>query len=165
MIAVCGAAYSVYTDIRSRVIKNWITFPLILLGWSMSLYTGGWKNLILMIGSSVLVGVICLILSRHALKPGDIKLLVGIAACLQNPTWSFFLIPCYFMTALGAMIINRLRIHHWNPIRTMQFIKLEFDLSFTGTPPEAVHGKGVYHSGAPSILASLIILLVLKGVF
>ena len=79
LIVVLGI--SVVTDVRSSKIRNWLTFPAILLGPVVHLLEGGWTSALSSLeGTGVMVLVSVLLVSLRIFGGGDIKLLLVVGS-------------------------------------------------------------------------------------
>lgn len=149
---------SLYTDIKWGLIKNVITFPLIIIGWGFG-FIAGVKLGLINILASCLIGLLATRIGK--IGAGDIKLIVGVSACLHLRLGFIFLAAFYMVLACSA-ILNRLRIYNFNPISTIKSIKKELLLEMGGLGTDAAeiaHGKNMERIGAPIILIALILTL------
>lgn len=158
-LAVVGAGISVYTDIRWRLIKNYVTFPLIILGWGWSLFSGGPAVLLQNMLVSCVLGV--LVCRAGKIGEGDIKLIVGIGACLQ-PMMGFLFLMFFFVTLLVAAIFVRLKVHNFKLGAAFSAMKSETMMELGGVKNANIiaHGKSPGHIGAPVIFLALIFCLL-----
>jgi Flp pilus assembly protein protease CpaA len=93
---------STYTDIKTGMIDNWITYPLIALGVGITLYTQQWTGILFAI---VIFGTGWLAYRSGSMGGGDIKLLAGMA--LVQPTYEGMIFPLAVLLigALSACIV------------------------------------------------------------
>lgn len=159
LLALVGAGISVYTDIRWGKIKNFITFPLILTGWTWSLVFGGINFFVFNLVISIAVGFVARFAGQ--LGAGDIKLLIGIAACLQ-PMLNVLFLALYFIVLLVSALWVRIKINNFNLKNSFQAIKTEIMLELGGLKQAGmtVHGEKVKHLGGPVIFLALILTLL-----
>lgn len=157
-LALLGAGISVYTDVRWGKIKNFVTFPLILFGWLWGLLFG-WKVAMVNVFFSCLIGCMSCLIGR--VGEGDIKLIVGIAACLR-PLVGFLFIAFFFMTLAVTAVFIRLKAHGFKLKPALQAMKSEALMEVGGFRDAnvAVHGDKVRHIGAPVIFAALVFCLI-----
>lgn len=83
LLCVAAAMLATITDLRARVIPNWLTLPLPLIGLAGQLFQHGTTGLIL----AGLGGLVCFLpcfflFARGALGGGDVKLFAGFGALL-----------------------------------------------------------------------------------
>lgn len=158
-LAVLGAAISVYTDMRWGLIKNFVTFPLMLIGWSWSLIFGGLQFFLVNVIASCAIGMMARMAGR--LGEGDIKLLIGISACLQ-PLLNALFIAFYFVVLLVSALVVRARIHSFRVKEVMRSLIQELTLELGGMQEAgaAVNGQGVSHPGGPVIFLALVFTLL-----
>lgn len=157
-LALFGAGISVYTDVKWGKIKNFVTFPLILFGWSWGLLSG-WKLALANLVVSCLIGCMACMIGK--VGEGDIKLVVGISACLQ-PARGFLFIAFFFMTLAVTAVFIRLKVHGFRIKPALQAMKSEVLMEMGGIRDAgvAVHGDKVRHIGAPVIFAALVFCLL-----
>lgn len=162
LFALAGALWSAYTDLRWGKIRNYVTWPLILLGWAWALAEWGLRGFVIVFASSIALGVLSTLTGR--IGEGDIKLIMGISACLGFPGNLLFL-AFFFMVLAVSMIFVRFRLHRFRPIETLKAIRNEALLELGGVKQANVliHGKGIQHLGGPVILVALILALIRAG--
>ncbi|MBM7854937.1 Flp pilus assembly protein protease CpaA [Desulfohalotomaculum tongense] len=161
IISILGALVSVYTDLRWRKIKNFVTLPLIILGWSWSLYVGGPKAFLINVLVSVFIGATVTLTGY--IGAGDIKLIVGIAACLQPPL-SLYFQAFFFVCLLAAALFIRFKACDFKFGNAISAMKAEIVLGFSGVkdPSKGLYKKPVSHTGAPIIFFALVFCLARK---
>jgi prepilin peptidase CpaA len=101
--AACSLVGSVF-DVKSRRIPNFITFPFILLGLTMHLALGGWRQLLLSLAAGLICGSTFLVFYiAGGMGAGDVKLMTAAGCIAGMPHVAYLLI----LTALsgGAMAI------------------------------------------------------------
>jgi len=158
-VALLGAAISVYTDIRWHKIKNYVTFPMILFGWLWPFCVGGLRAGIANVLLSCFLGFLSSLSGK--LGNGDIKLNVGIAACLQWPLSFMFLAFFFVIRALSAVYV-RLRVYGFKLKPAILAMKTEASMELSGIEDAnvTIHGEKVEHLGGPLIFLALILCLV-----
>jgi len=88
------------TDTKTGYIYDWITLPMISLGFILSIMLQQWNNIIL--GGILFVGLF-IIYKFGKIGGGDVKLFVGIS--LLNPTNDYlFVVSIMFFAAMSAMM-------------------------------------------------------------
>lgn len=164
--ALAGAAISAYTDLKTGRIKNTVTFPMIAFGWGWSFALGGWQGF----GANALVSCAVGAVSTLAGKmgPGDVKLILGIAACLEPPLSLFFGAFLFMALAVSAVFV-RLKAHNFRLKAALAAMRAEALMEVAGVKDAgaAVHGEKVRHPGGPVIFAALVLCLAwtwFKGV-
>ncbi|MGB9793350.1 MAG: prepilin peptidase [Thermacetogeniaceae bacterium] len=157
-LALLGAGFSVYTDIKWGKIKNFVTFPLILIGWAVG-FLGGWKAGVTNIIASCAVGAMSTLIGR--IGDGDIKLIAGISACLR-PGLTVLFGSFFFMVTAAAAFFVRFRAYGFKLKPALQAMKAEAIMELGGDKDAgtAVHGAGVRHVGAPQIFIALLLSLI-----
>lgn len=96
-VIVSAVLIAAFTDIRTQLIPNWLTFPLILSGFCAAVVVGGWgtSGFLNALGGSALLGApYILVYARGGGGAGDAKLLLGIGA------WSGIELGIYFMAGV-----------------------------------------------------------------
>ncbi len=74
-------AYVAYTDFKKRIIPNWVTFSLIILGilYHIFVLKGSWRDVIFGVVTALINYVL------HIWAEGDVKLWIGLSLCLSLP--------------------------------------------------------------------------------
>jgi prepilin peptidase CpaA len=99
--SACALAGSV-TDVKSRRIPNYITFPSILLGLAMHLAIGGWKQLLLSIAAGLICGIAFLLFYiAGGMGAGDVKLMTAVGCIAGLPHVAYLLV----LTALAGGVM------------------------------------------------------------
>lgn len=158
-VALLGAGISTYTDIRWGKIKNLVTFPLIVFGWAWSYLAGGLNAMMINIFLSSIIGALATRIGK--LGAGDIKLIVGITACLRSPLNFLFLAFFYMVMAASAVFI-RFKLYGFKLKPAVQKMKTEILMELGGVQDAGttVHGERVRHLGGPVIFAALVFTLL-----
>ncbi len=100
IILVFATALGAMTDTKTGYIYDWITLPMISLGFILSIMLQQWNNIIL--GGILFVGLF-IIYKFGKIGGGDVKLFVGIS--LLNPTNDYlFVVSIMFFAAMSAMM-------------------------------------------------------------
>lgn len=94
---IIAGAIGAYTDIKTGYIYDWITYPLIILGIGITLYTQQWLGILFAI---VIYAAGWLAYRSGKMGGGDIKLLAGIA--LVQPTFQGMIFP-FAVLLIGAL--------------------------------------------------------------
>lgn len=157
-LAVLGASISVYTDVKWGKIKNFVTLPLILIGWSVG-FLGGWKAGVTNILVSCAAGAMATLIGR--MGAGDVKLITGVTACLR-PALGILFLMFFFMVTAAAAIFVRLKAYGFKIKPALQAMKSEALMEIGGVKEAGtvVHGSRVRHIGAPQIFIALILCLL-----
>ena len=108
-LAVAGAAVAMVTDMRTGKIFNWLTFPLMFVGWGLNAYWGGlagfgWSFLGTLLGIFLYMGFAAV----GAIGMGDVKLMGAVGALCGS---GFVLAVFLFTSAVGiphALLIQYL---------------------------------------------------------
>lgn len=158
-MALIAAAVSIYTDIRWGLIKNFVTFPLILFGLTWSLVLGGLEIFLINLALAVVIGFASRLGGQ--LGAGDVKLIAGIAACLQ-PMLNVLFLAFFFVTLLAGAILIRLKIHRFKLMPALCAMRNEVFMELGGVRMAGYlsHGDGIKHLGAPIIFAALVFTLI-----
>jgi prepilin peptidase CpaA len=99
--SVCALAGSV-TDVKSRRIPNYITFPSILLGLAMHLAIGGWKQFLLSLAAGLICGIAFLLFYvAGGMGAGDVKLMTAVGCIAGLPHVAYLLV----LTALAGGVM------------------------------------------------------------
>jgi prepilin peptidase CpaA len=99
--SACALAGSV-TDVKSRRIPNYITFPSILLGLAMHLAIGGWKQFLLSLVAGLICGIAFLLFYiAGGMGAGDVKLMTAVGCIAGLPHVAYLLV----LTALAGGIM------------------------------------------------------------
>lgn len=149
-----------YTDVRWGKIKNFVTFPLVLFGWSWVFVVAGWKAGLLNVFVSCFTGFLACAVGR--LGEGDIKLIVGISACM-GPGLAFIFLAFFYLTMLAAAVLVRLRLYGFRLKPALSALKTEVLVELSAgaeAAQEAAHGKKVKHLGGPVIFMALVFCLI-----
>lgn len=158
-VALLGSAASVYTDVRWGKIKNYVTLPMIFFGWLWAWYAGGLKVAAVNVLVSCFLGLLSCLIGR--IGEGDIKLIVGVAACLQ-PLLGFLFLAFFFVTLAAAALFVRFKIYGFRLKPALTAMKTEAMLELSGINDAnvAVHGRKVRHLGGPVIFLALVFCLI-----
>lgn len=114
-------------------VPNWITFPMILLGWAYFSYFGGWAGL----GYSVLgtfagLGMLLPLYAIGGMGAGDVKLLAGVGAWVGT-THTFRAFCCSAVVggviALAMVVYRRSWAKHAN-----NFMNIAHEVLTVGNP-------------------------------
>lgn len=159
LVALLGAGISAYTDFRWRKIKNIVTLPMIIFGWLWSLIFGGIILFLINVVLSFIIGFAPRLASIYA--DGDVKLTIGVAACLQ-PALNILFLLFLFMLMVLSSIYMRLKLYNFKLKPTLAAMKEEVNAELGGAKMIAhdIHGRAIEHAGAPVIFLALILCLV-----
>lgn len=99
--AACALLGSVF-DVKSRRIPNFITFPSMLLGLSMHLAFGGWKQFSSALAAGLICGAVFLLFYiAGGMGAGDVKLMAAVGCIAGMPHVSYLLV----LTALSGGVM------------------------------------------------------------
>lgn len=99
--SACALVGSV-TDVKSRRIPNFITFPSILLGLALHLAIGGWKQLLLSLAAGLICGIAFLLFYiAGGMGAGDVKLMTAVGCIAGLPHVAYLLV----LTALSGGVM------------------------------------------------------------
>jgi len=95
-----GTAMGAITDTKTGYIYDWITYPMIFLGFILSVMQQQWNNILI---AAILFAILFAAYKLGKLGGGDVKIFAGIA--LLNPSNDYmFLATTMLFAAMGAMI-------------------------------------------------------------
>ncbi|MFA5125644.1 MAG: A24 family peptidase [archaeon] len=95
-----GTAMGAVTDTKTGYIYDWITYPMIFLGFILSVMQQQWNNILI---AAILFAILFAAYKLGKLGGGDVKIFAGIA--LLNPSNDYmFLATAMLFAAMGAMI-------------------------------------------------------------
>lgn len=95
-----GTTAGAITDTKTGYIYDWITYPMIFVGFILSVMQQQWNNILI---AAVLFALLFAAYKLGKLGGGDVKIFAGIA--LLNPTNNYmFLATAMLFAAMGAMI-------------------------------------------------------------
>lgn len=135
-------------DKRSRVIPNWITFPMIILGIIQSIIFGldWWPEILIAV-------VLLFILSAFTgIGMGDAKLLLGMC-CWIRPVYVLYI---FALAAIG--VVSKYLTDCWRNQKPVACWPTKDSLKEKKTPENSV-------AFAPELLESTIIIIVIEGMF
>lgn len=115
MIAVC-------TDLRTGLIRNWLTAPLFLGGLVAAFFSGGWGETL----SSVAVSAGCAYMTFLFARPGggDLKLALAAGPWVGPQGFGLYLFGAWLTRAFLNFLV-RLKIHGWNPVAAVRDAAIE----------------------------------------
>lgn len=109
-LAVAASCVAAVTDLRTRTIPNWLTFPLPLLAAAARTLDGGAHGLLLsLVGAVVCFLPVYFLFVRHALGGGDVKLFTGLGALLGARDGLELELTAFTLVALFALLVMALR--------------------------------------------------------
>jgi prepilin peptidase CpaA len=78
---LAAAGYSVFTDVRERKIKNYVTFPMMAAGLIYNVIVSGLKGLVFSLVGMLVIGALTAVMAMmKGFGMGDVKLFMGIGA-------------------------------------------------------------------------------------
>lgn len=106
-----GLIISVYTDIRYGKIKNYVTFPLIIIGLIYNLCSFGLVGIFDFLLSVFLIFIITIIFAfSGGIGMGDVKLFIAIAAIKGQLFGLYSILLSCLLSAIAYLIINPKKI-------------------------------------------------------
>jgi Flp pilus assembly protein protease CpaA len=97
-------AVAVFTDLKERKIRNWLTVPMFVLGLGAAWLTGGVPGLIASLKGAGVCLLVLMIVPFQRVGGGDLKLAAGCGAWLGWPQAGLFLYWAVVFTAGWAVI-------------------------------------------------------------
>lgn len=112
LIIIVAVSIAVYTDVRTGLIKNWLTVPLFLAGCVLAYLSGGWAEVL----SGVVAGfsIACLTFMFSTPGGGDIKLAMAVGPWIGMEHLSLCLLGAWGTRIIINLII-RLKTCDWIP--------------------------------------------------
>ena len=99
-ILILGTTISAITDAKTGYIYNWITYPLLIIGFVLAIIRQQWLNII---ASAIIFTTLYITYKFGKIGGGDVKIFSAIA--LLNPTGQVnFLLTTIFFASMSAMI-------------------------------------------------------------
>ncbi|MBO8160685.1 MAG: prepilin peptidase [Thermosipho sp. (in: Bacteria)] len=143
LILALSAVVATITDLKSGLIKNWLTLPLWFSGLIYSFYLNGFNGLISALGAGLLVVITTFRFSTPG--GGDIKLGLGVGAWIGVNGW-----PPYFIGAALTRIILSLivKLKIYTPQGFLNGLKLEM-VTFQ-MPPAGERNFAIFQNAAKS---------------
>mgnify|MGYP000982563439 CR=1 FL=1 len=160
IVLILGCLYSVYTDMRTKKIKNYITFPLMLLGLIYNLYINGLGGLVFSLKGLFISGGLTVSLALiGGFGMGDVKLFMGIGAIKGYKFTSVVLVISLFSSILGSFVINPKRFIEGikNVYNTIKYKLHHVSYKITEKESSWVLAYGIY------IFIGLILTYILGG--
>jgi len=102
---VIVVAVATITDLRNRIIPNWLVLPFLLAGFTVSIWAGGWRGAgQSLMGFGLAVVIYGALFWMGSMGAGDVKLAAAIGAWI-GPAQLFFAL---FVTAIagGIMVLG-----------------------------------------------------------
>jgi leader peptidase (prepilin peptidase)/N-methyltransferase len=106
------AIYGIYTDFKEHVLKNTITYPIIILGFIYSIYTHTF--LTSLAGAGVMFIVLSILFKKGGIGGGDVKLATGIG--MWFGIYNGILIM--FFGSIMAIVDGMVRIYFSNGLKS-----------------------------------------------
>jgi prepilin peptidase CpaA len=115
LVTVTLVVAAVIDGVKLKV-PNWITFPMILSGWTYSTLVFGWSGLLWsVVGTAVGLGLLLPAYSIGGMGAGDVKLLAGVGAWVGSTTTFYsFCVSAVLggIIAVGMVFYRRAWQHH-----------------------------------------------------
>lgn len=110
LIIIVAVSIAVYTDVRTGLIKNWLTAPLLFTGCVLAYLSGGWAEVL----SGVVAGfsIACLTFMFSTPGGGDIKLAMAVGPWIGMEHMSLYLLGAWGVRVALSLII-RLKTCNW----------------------------------------------------
>jgi prepilin peptidase CpaA len=152
-VLIAALVWAVITDLRSRRIRNRLTYPAMAIGLAANAATGGWSGLSTSaLGWLVALGLMLLPFAMGAMGAGDVKLLLAIGA-LKGP--HFVLLVAVYGGLAGGLLALYYLAKERRVASTLRYILYGWLWALRGSGPKA--GAIPY---APAIAAGAIIALL-----
>lgn len=102
-----ATSYCVYTDIKNRKIRNYITFPLMGIGIIYNVYLNGLDGLLFSLKGLFISGILAAFLfAFKGLGMGDVKLFMGIGSIKGSVFTASVLVFSLFSSIILSFLIN-----------------------------------------------------------
>jgi len=99
-VLIAGSTIGAITDAKTGYIYDWVTYPMIALGFILAIAQQQWNNVLIGLGLFV---ILYIAYKFGKLGGGDVKLFVGIALLNPNNDYYFFATVMLF-AAMSAMV-------------------------------------------------------------
>jgi prepilin peptidase CpaA len=134
-ILVAALLYAVMTDLRSRRIKNALTYPVMLFGLIANTALGGWAGLShSALGWAAGLGIMLVPFLLRAMGAGDVKLMAAIGA-LKGP--EFVLIVALYACLAGGLLAGFYLFRERRLTETIKFMAYGWVWALRGSAPKA----------------------------
>lgn len=144
--------FSIYTDFKYKKIKNYITYPLILLGLVMNSLQYGLTGLISSFLGLIMAFFIVILLPGFKHGAGDTKLAMGIGSFIGSAHVLYFL----FFWFLFSLLVCNIKL-----LKDKGFGFLKNTIVTELITPYRVNNEGLSNTiGAPTILLGYLLTLV-----
>src|SRR5436190_9991916 len=101
-VLIAALMWAVITDLRSRRIRNQLTYPAMAIGFAANAVTSGWGGLSSStLGSLAALGIMLIPFVMGAMGAGDVKLLLAVGA-LKGP--HFVLLVAIYGSVAGGLL-------------------------------------------------------------
>lgn len=117
-LALVASLLATVTDLRTRTIPNWLTFPLVPLASALHLLQSGLEGLLFAsLGALVCFAPVYFLFARGALGGGDVKLFAGLGALLGARDGLELELSAFCMVSLFAIVLTAWRGRLWVLVR------------------------------------------------
>jgi prepilin peptidase CpaA len=101
-VALVGSVF----DVRSRRIPNFITFPAFVLGLSLHLVLGGWKQLFISLAAGLICGLVFLVFYiAGGMGAGDVKLITAVGCIAGLSHIAYLLVLTAIFGGVMAVVV------------------------------------------------------------
>ncbi len=131
ILAVVLVIWGCYSDIRTKTIPIWCTFPLFLLGIIKNVLNEGWMGIVYsLLGAIGLVALFGLLLVFHTngVGGGDLKLIMAIGAFGGIHNLSVLLVVEFFFSGIMMLIYLAIKEKAYNPLTFAKTLWTEWKL-------------------------------------
>ena len=150
---VAALACASVTDLRSRRIKNWLTYPAMLVGLAANAVAGGWGGLgTSATGLAAAIAIMIIPFAMRVMGAGDVKLMAAIGA-LKGP--HFLVLVVLYASVAGGLLALIYLMRERRVGSTLRFIAYGWFDALRGNAPKA--GAIPY---APAIAAGVLLAML-----
>lgn len=128
MVFFCGLLIAAYTDFKSSIIPNWLTYSGAAVGLLLQAAMGGWSGMAFsLLGGLVGFLLTLLLYMIHAVGGGDVKLFMAIGLC----TGMFFTLQILLYSILYAGFLAVFILLYTKTLHRLLQYTLEWVFRFT----------------------------------
>ena len=150
---VAALIWASVTDLRSRRIKNWLTYPAMVAGLTVNTVAGGWSGLgMSAAGLMAAIAIMIIPFAMRVMGAGDVKLMAAIGA-LKGP--HFLMLVVLYASIAGGLLALLYLARERRVGSTLRYIAYGWYGALRGNGPKA--GAIPY---APAIAAGALVALL-----